>query len=50
MIPRLYNVGEFGSLNGGNYNLGNIAEALTTGHFAMLHAGDLEPWDASDGK
>lgn len=50
VIPRLYNVGEFGSLNGGNYNLGNIAEALTTGHFAMLHAGDLEPWDASDGK
>ena len=46
VIGRLYNVGEFGSLNGGNYNLGNIAEALTTGHFAMLHASQLEDWDA----
>ena len=46
VIPRLYNVGELGSLNGGNYTLGNIAEALTTGHFAMLHAGELEEWDA----
>jgi succinate dehydrogenase/fumarate reductase flavoprotein subunit len=46
VIPRLYNVGELGSLNGGNYTLGNIAEALTTGHFAMLHAGELENWDA----
>ena len=48
VIPRLYNVGEFGSLNGGNYNLGNIAEALTTGHFAMLHAGSLDAWDAAE--
>ena len=46
VIGRLYNVGELGSLNGGNYTLGNIAEALTTGHFAMLHAGELEDWDA----
>lgn len=45
-IPRLYNVGQFGSLNAGCYNIGNIAEALTTGRYAMLHAKDLENWDA----
>ena len=46
VIPRLYSVGEFGSLNGGNYNIGNIAEAITTGRIAMLHAGSLDAWDA----
>jgi hypothetical protein len=44
-IPRLYNVGEFGSLNAGCYNIGNIAESLTTGRYAVLHAKDLEAWD-----
>ena len=46
IIGRLYTVGEMGSLNGGNYNLGNIAEAITTGRMAMLHAGMLEDWGA----
>lgn len=45
-IARLYNVGELGSLNGGNYNLGNIAEAITTGRVAVLHAKGLADWDA----
>ena len=45
VIPRLYNVGEFGSFNAGCYNIGNIAEALTTGRYAALHAKDLSAWD-----
>ncbi len=45
VIPRLYNVGEFGSYNAGLYNIGNIAEALTTGRYAALHAKDLDSWD-----
>ncbi len=43
-IPRLYNVGEFGSINGFVYVSGNIAEALTSGRVAGRHAVALTPW------
>ncbi len=43
VIPRLYNCGEFGSLNGFAYVIGNICEALTTGRIAALDAAALEP-------
>lgn len=46
-IPRLYNVGEFGSVNGFVYVAGNIAEALTTGRVAGKHAALLKPWGAA---
>lgn len=44
-IPRLYNVGEFGSYNGYVYNCGNIIEALTTGRMAGEHLVTLSDWD-----
>jgi succinate dehydrogenase/fumarate reductase flavoprotein subunit len=43
-IPRLYNVGEFGSINGYVYVAGNLAEAITTGRIAGDHAAKLDPW------
>lgn len=43
VIPRLYNCGEFGSVNGFAYVIGNICEALTTGHIAALDAAALDP-------
>lgn len=45
-IPRLYNCGEFGSVNGFAYVIGNICEALTTGRIAALDAASLEPQQA----
>ena len=42
-IPRLYNVGEFGSFNVYLYTIGGILEALTTGRIAGAHAAALEP-------
>ena len=44
-IARLYNIGEFGSINGYVYVCGNIFEALWTGRIAGQHAVTLEPWD-----
>lgn len=44
-IPRLYNCGEFGSVNGFAYVIGNICEALTTGRIAALDAAGLDPWE-----
>lgn len=43
VIPRLYNCGEFGSINGFAYLIGNICEALTTGRIAALDAAKLDP-------
>ena len=40
-IPGLYNVGEFGSINGFVYVCGNIFEALWTGRIAGQHAAAL---------
>jgi succinate dehydrogenase/fumarate reductase flavoprotein subunit len=45
VIPRLYNVGELGSVNGYVYVAGNIAEALTTGRIAADHAVTLDAWE-----
>jgi hypothetical protein len=44
-IPRLYNVGEFGSYNAFVYDIGNILEALTTGRVAAQDAVKLDAWD-----
>jgi hypothetical protein len=46
-IPRLYGVGEFGSINGYVYVFGNLFEAYTSGHVAGYGAAALDPWDAS---
>ncbi|MCI5448682.1 MAG: FAD-binding protein, partial [Coriobacteriaceae bacterium] len=43
VIPRLYNCGEFGSINGFAYLIGNICEALTTGRIAALDCAALDP-------
>jgi len=45
-IPRLYNVGEFGSVNGFIYVNGNVSEAVTSGRVAVNHAATLTAWDA----
>lgn len=44
-IPRLYNVGEFGSINGFVYVCGNIFETTWTGRIAGQHVVTLEPWE-----
>ena len=43
-IPRLYNVGELGSINGYEYVAGNIVEAHTTGRVAGQNAAKETPW------
>jgi hypothetical protein len=43
-IPRLYGVGELGSINGFEYVAGNITEAHTTGRVAGQNAAALEDW------
>jgi succinate dehydrogenase/fumarate reductase flavoprotein subunit len=46
-IPRLYTVGELGSIYGFLYNGGgNVPEAYATGRIAAKHAVTLKPWDA----
>jgi succinate dehydrogenase/fumarate reductase flavoprotein subunit len=46
-IPRLYNVGENGSIYGSLYNGGgNCPESYATGRIAAKHALTLDPWDA----
>lgn len=44
-IPRLYNCGEFGSVNGFAYVIGNICEALTADRIAALDAAGLSAWE-----
>ncbi|MBI2859018.1 MAG: FAD-binding protein [Chloroflexi bacterium] len=44
-IPRLYSIGELGSIYGFLYNGGgNVAEAVAFGRIAGKHAADLKPW------
>ena len=44
-IPRLYSVGELGSIYGFLYNGGgNIPEAYSSGRVAARHAAALTPW------
>jgi succinate dehydrogenase/fumarate reductase flavoprotein subunit len=46
-IPRLYTVGELGSIYGFLYNGGgNVPEAYATGRIAAAHAVSLDPWRA----
>ncbi len=46
-IPRLYNVGELGSIYGHLYNgAGNIPETYSGGRVAAKHALTLKPWDS----
>ena len=47
-IPRLYNVGELGSIYGAVYNgSGNIPETYAGGKVAATHAVALKPWGAA---
>ncbi len=47
-IPRLYSVGELGSIYGFLYNGGgNVPEAYATGRIAAMHAVSLKPWAAT---
>ena len=45
-IPRLYAVGELGSMFGHIYEtMGNIAECITSGRIAGKNAAKEKPWD-----